>query len=136
LGITLTSLRASGLWHIIRKLSIKATTFIQTSPQSGVCTQSYGPPKLEESQFWEFRDSHLRVPKQNDIWVLVPWPNTKYTIRGKVMVSPKFGLWWVLWVLVCSWLVRAPKVFQLHINQLVVWFVHVRVSNWLACQSS
>jgi hypothetical protein len=53
---------------------------------------------------------------QNDIWVLTLWPSTKYTIRGKVVASPKFGLCWVLWVHVCSWLVHAPKVFQLHIN--------------------
>jgi hypothetical protein len=33
---------------------------------------------------------------------------------------PKFGSWWVLWVRVCSWLIRASKVLQLHTNQLVV----------------
>jgi hypothetical protein len=27
-------------------------------------------------------------PGQNDIWVLVPWPSTKYTIRGKAVTSP------------------------------------------------
>jgi hypothetical protein len=42
-------------------------------------------------------------------WVLVPWLGTKYTIRGKVVASPKFGPWWVLWICVCPWLVRAPK---------------------------
>jgi len=49
------------------------------------------------------------VPGQNDIWVLVPCPNTEYTIRGKVVASPKSGPWWVLWVHVCPWLVCAPK---------------------------
>jgi hypothetical protein len=39
----------------------------------------------------------------------VPWPGTKYIIRGKVVTSPKSGPWWVLWVRVCSWFVRAPK---------------------------
>ncbi len=29
----------------------------------------------------------------NDIWVLVPWLGTKYSIKGKVVVSPKFGPW-------------------------------------------
>jgi hypothetical protein len=33
---------------------------------------------------------------------------------------------------VCS----CSKVLQLHTNQLVVWFVHVYVSDWSACQSS
>jgi hypothetical protein len=50
-----------------------------------VCTQSYGPPKSWESKFWEFWDSHLGVPGQNDIWVLVPWPGTK-NIGGR---------WWL-----------------------------------------
>jgi hypothetical protein len=45
-------------------------------------------PKLGKSQLWEFRNSHLGVPGQNDIWVLVPWPCIKYTIKGKVVPSP------------------------------------------------
>jgi hypothetical protein len=51
----------------------------------------------------------LGVLGQNDIWVLVPWLGTKYIMRGKVVASPRFGLWWILWVCVCSWFVRAPK---------------------------
>jgi hypothetical protein len=80
-------------------------------------------PKSRKSQLWEFRDSHLGVMGQNVIWVLVPWLDTEYTIRGKVIASPKSGSWWVLWVWVCSWLVLIPKVPQLHTNQLVLWFV-------------
>ncbi len=85
--------------------------------------ESYGPPKLQKSQFRGFRDSNLGILGQNDIWVLVPWLGTENTIRGKVMASPKFGPWWVLWVCVYSWLVCAPKMFQLCTNQLVIWFV-------------
>jgi hypothetical protein len=70
---------------------MKATTLLSTSSQSEVCTQSYRPPKSRESKLWEFWDSHLGVLGQNDIWVLVPWPGIKYTIRGKVLASPKFG---------------------------------------------
>jgi len=44
--------------------------------------------------------------------------------------------WWVLWIYVCPWFVRAPKVLQLCTNQLVIWFMQVHVSNWLACHSS
>jgi hypothetical protein len=40
----------------------------------------------------------LGVPEQNDIWVLAPWPCIKYIIGGKVVDSPKFKPWWVLWV--------------------------------------
>jgi hypothetical protein len=60
----------------------------------------------------------------------VPWPGIKYTIKGKVVSSGKSELWGVLCVYVCLWLVRAPKMFKLHINQVVVWFVQVRVNNW------
>jgi len=42
--------------------------------------------------------------------------------RGKVVASPKSGLWWILWVRVCPWFVLASKVLQLCTNQLVVWF--------------
>ncbi len=43
--------------------------------------------------------------------------------KGEGVASPKSGPWWVLWVWVCSWLVLAPKMFKLCINQLVVWFM-------------
>jgi hypothetical protein len=34
------------------------------------------------------------------IWMWVPWRVTEYIIRGKVVASPKSGLWWVLCVCV------------------------------------
>ncbi len=40
----------------------------------------------------------LGVLGQNAIWMLITWPSIKYTIRGKVVGSPKPGPWWVLWV--------------------------------------
>jgi hypothetical protein len=66
--------------------------------------------KVVGIQFWEFRDSHLGVLKQSVIWMSIPWVGTEYTIRGKVVASPKSGPWWVLWVWVCPWLVLSPKV--------------------------
>jgi hypothetical protein len=51
----------------------------------------------------------LGVWRQNDMWVLVPWLGTKYTIRGKVVASLKSRPWWVLWIFVYPWFVRAPK---------------------------
>ncbi len=72
-----------GLLHTVGKLSTRVTTLLQISFQSEVCTQSYGPPKLQESQFWE-----AGVLGQNDIWVLVPWPSTKNTIRGRWWFPP------------------------------------------------
>jgi hypothetical protein len=79
------------------------------------------------------------VPGQNDIWVLVPWPCTKYTIRGKVVASPQVRAMVSLLSHVNPWLLMArscTKVLELCISQLVVWFVQVRVSKWSACQSS
>jgi hypothetical protein len=80
--------------------------------QLKVCTQNYGPPKSQESQLWEFWDSHLGIGGQNDIWALVPWLSTKYNIRGKVVVSPKFRSWWILWVRVYPRFIRAPKCYN------------------------
>jgi hypothetical protein len=120
---SLIPLCVGGVPHIVGKLLTKATTLLETSSQSKVCTQSYGSPKLQKTQFWEFRDSNLGVPWQNDIWVPILWQGTKYTIRGKVVASPKSRPWWILWVCVCPWFVHAPKMLQLCTNQLIVWFV-------------
>jgi hypothetical protein len=65
----------------------------------------------------------LGVSKQNDILIQPPRLIIDNTIRGKVMASPKSGLWWILWVYVCPWFIRAPKVFKLCTSQLVLWFV-------------
>jgi hypothetical protein len=50
-------------------------------------------------------------------WMWALWRGTKYTIRGKVVASPKSGPWWVLWIRIWLWLVL---VLQQCINQLVV----------------
>jgi hypothetical protein len=60
------------------------------------------------------------LPGQKAIWMWASWRGTEYTIRGKVVASPKSRLWWVLWVRVCLWLVLAPKMFQLCTNHLVL----------------
>jgi hypothetical protein len=46
-------------------------------------------PKVVKIIIWKFQDSHLGVLGQNEIWVLVPWLDIEYTIRGKVVASPK-----------------------------------------------
>jgi len=35
--------------HTVEKLLTRATTLLYTAPQSKVCSQSYGAPKLRES---------------------------------------------------------------------------------------
>jgi len=44
-GIDPIYLASGGVPHIVKKLSMKATTLLQTAPQSKVCLQSYGVPK-------------------------------------------------------------------------------------------
>jgi hypothetical protein len=44
------------------------------------------------------------------IWMWASWRGTRYTIRGKVVASPKSGSWWVLWIRVCPWFVLTLKV--------------------------
>ncbi len=77
----------------------------------------------------------LGVPGQKAIWMWASWRGTKYTIRGKVVASPKPGPWWILWVQVCPWLILAPKVLQLCTNHLVLVLCR---SMWVVdvCQSS
>jgi hypothetical protein len=48
--------------HTVGKLSMRATTLLQTESRSEVCSQSYGASKSRESQLGQFRDSHLGVP--------------------------------------------------------------------------
>jgi hypothetical protein len=130
----LISLRVGDLPNIVRKLLTRATTLLGISPQSEVCPQSYRPSNLQEFKFWKFwkfQDFQLGSPRARWHLGAGPWPDTKNTIKGKVVASPKSRPWWVLWVCVCPWLIHAPKVFQ-----LVVWFVEVHVNNWPACHSS
>ncbi len=77
--------------HTIGKFSTRAKTLLETLFQLEACTQSYGPPKLKESQFREFQGSNLGVLRQNDIWVLVSWLGIDNIIRGKVVISPSLG---------------------------------------------
>jgi hypothetical protein len=73
------------------------------------------------------------IPEQNDIWVLVMWPCTKYIIRGKVVASPKSELWWVLWVHIYPWFIRAPKCSNYALTNLFslcrsVWIIELLIN--------
>jgi hypothetical protein len=46
----------------------------------------------------ESRDSSRESWERIAIWMWVPWRVTEYTIRGKVVASPKSGSCWVLCV--------------------------------------
>jgi hypothetical protein len=81
-----------------------------------------GPQSYGNLNFGNFGTPIWESQNKNAIWMWASWKGAEYTIRGKVVASPKFGLWWVLWIWVCSWFVLAPKMFQQCTNQLVVWF--------------
>ncbi len=78
-----------------------------------------------DKKLWTSKVARVPTWSPKTKWHLnvTPWLIKKNTIKEKVVASPKSEPWWVLWIRVCSWLARAPKVLQLCINQLVVWFV-------------
>jgi len=90
--------------------------------------QSYGAPKLWESQLWQFRTKqHLGVG-------FVDMHKIYYKGEGGGFPQVRAVMSFVSLCL----LVARPciKVLQLRIKQLVVWFVQAHVSKWNACQSS
>jgi len=46
----------------------------------------------------DWRDFGTPTQKRKAIWMWAPWRGAEYTIRGKVVASPKSGPWWVLCV--------------------------------------
>jgi hypothetical protein len=110
---------AEDVQHIVGKLSTRATTLLQTTSRSKVCSQSYGAPKSRETPLSQFRDSHSGVPgEKNDL-------DVGFVANHRVYY--KGGRWWLPQVravvsLVCPcclWLVLAPRVLQLCTNHLV-----------------
>jgi hypothetical protein len=81
----------------------------------GLYTKLWGPKVAGVSILGIF-------PRKKAIWMWASRRGAKYTIRGKVMASPKSGPWWVLWVRICPWFILAPKMFPQGTNQFVVWF--------------
>jgi hypothetical protein len=49
----------------------------------GLYTKLWAPQRRKSPNFRNFKTSHLGVSGQKAIWMLVPWPATKYTIRGE-----------------------------------------------------
>jgi len=93
-GIDPIYLATGGVPHIVGKLLTRDTTLLQIAPQSEVCSQSYGAPKSRESQMAGFRDSHSGVQGEKshlDVGSVVS--HRVYYKRGKVVASPKSGLW-------------------------------------------
>jgi hypothetical protein len=91
-GIDPIYLVAGDLPHIVGKLSTRATTLLQTTSRSKVCSQSYAASKSWESWLAQFRDSHAGVPRESrESWdkkaisMWAPWRGAEYIIRSKVV---------------------------------------------------
>jgi hypothetical protein len=111
---------ALGVRHGVGKLSLKATSLVQTSSRSEVGARSYEVPKSRESKPGQFRDSTLGVPGKRAIRMPLPWANTENTIRSMVVASPESGPWCVMWVRISPWLVPTPNACRMSSNQLVL----------------
>jgi hypothetical protein len=59
-------------------------------------------PQSPESPNWRDFGTPARESRESRerkaIWMQAPWRGTEYTIRGKVVASPKSEPWWVLCV--------------------------------------
>jgi len=122
--IDLIYLAAWGMRHTIGKLSMKATTLLETASPSKVYLQSYGVPKLKESHLAWFEKSHLDVGSVATHRVYYKGEGGGFP-QVRAVVS-----------LVCPcypWLVLAPRVLQLCTNHFV-WVVCKPVWVNEACQ--
>ncbi len=92
------------------------------APQSEVCLQSYGAPKLQESQLARFRDCHLGVPREKSHLDVDLMERCRVYYKGEGGGFPQVRAVVSLVCPCCPWLVLTPKVLQLCINHLV-WVV-------------
>jgi len=109
-GIDPINLGAGGVPHIVGKLSIRATTLLLTTPQSEVCSQSYGAPKLQESQLAGFRDSHSGVPREKNHLDVSSVASHRVYYKGEGGGFPQVRVVVSLVCPCCPWLVLAPRV--------------------------
>jgi len=119
-GIDPISLHLSGVRHTVGKFLMRNIILLQTSFPSEVYTQSYGAPKLQESQLWQFWDSHLGVPGQKAHLDVGPVERRRIYYKGEGGDFPQV---WAVVSLVspsCPWLILAPKVLQLCTNHFVL----------------
>jgi hypothetical protein len=112
---------------------MRATTLLQIVSQSKVCSQSYGAPKLQESQLAWFQDSHLGVLGEKNHLDVGSVASHKVYYKGEGDGFPQI---WAVVSLVCPccpWFVLTPKVLQLCTNHFV-WVVCRLVWMSEACQ--
>ncbi len=104
------------------RLSTRVTTLLQTAPQSKVCSQNYGAPKLRESQLAGFRDSHSGVLREKSHLDVGSVANHRIYYKGEGDGFPQVRAVVSFVCSCCPWLVLAPRVLQLCTNHFV-WVV-------------
>jgi hypothetical protein len=124
-GIDPIYLAANNVRHIIGKLSMRATTLLQTTPRSKVCLQNYGAPKLREFRLARFRDSHLGVLEEKSHLDVGLVERCRIYYKGEGGGFPKVQAVVSLVCPCCLWLNLTPKVFQLCTKHFV----------WVVCMS-
>jgi len=118
-GIDPIYLSADGVQHIIEKLLTRATTLLQTTSRSEVCSQSYGAPKSREVATWAISGLPLGSPGTKNHLDVGPMERCKVYYKGEGGGFPQVRAVVSLVCLCCLWLVLAPKVLQLCINHFV-----------------
>jgi hypothetical protein len=113
---------ADNVPHTFGKLSTRATTLLWIAPRSKVCSQSYGAPKLRESQLTQFRDSHSRVLGDKSLLDVGSVASHRVYYKGEGGGFHQVRAMVSLVCPCCPWLVLAPRVLQLCTNHLV-WVV-------------
>jgi hypothetical protein len=126
-------LAVKGVWHTVEKFSTRATTLLQTTSQSKVCSKSYGAPKSRESQLARFRNSHSGVPGEKSHLDVGSVASHRVYYKGEGGGFPQVRAVVSLVCLCCLWFVLAPKVLQLCTNHFV-WVVCRPVWVNEACQ--
>jgi hypothetical protein len=108
--------------HTVGKLSTKATTLLETTPQSEVCSQSYGAPKSHESQLAGFRNSHSGILGEKSHLDVGSMASHRVYYKGGGGGFPQVRAVMNLVCPCCPWLVLTPRVLQLCTNHFV-WVV-------------
>ena len=121
-GIDLRYLAAEGVQHTVGKISTRATTLLQITSTSEVCSQSYGAPKSRESSLARFRDSHSEVLGEKSHLDVDPVERCRVYYKGEGGGFPQVRA--VVSLMCpcpcCLWLVLAPKMLQLCTNHFVL----------------
>jgi hypothetical protein len=121
-GIDPKYLAADNVLHTVGKLSTRATTLLQTTLRSEVCSQSYGASKSRESRRAGFRDSRAgvpRVPGEKIHLDVGPVESHRVYYKGEGGGFPQVRVVVSLVCPCCPWLVPAPKVLQLCTNHFM-----------------